>query len=159
MRIKGKSILPAFFMIICLFAVVVALNWDWQTGLLPIICGGGGFLLSFFQLVNELKETKKEDTRIMDTGYKKDMADREILLGGLQYLGWLMGVYLGTLVIGLYPSLLLFIILYLQASRKVSVFKTLLWAAVTVGVVYIIINQVAQEMLPDPWIYELLFGG
>jgi len=157
MRLKGKSLLTAFFMIVCLFAVMVSLKWDWATGLLPILCGGAGFLLSAVQLVTELKETKKEDTRIMDTGYKKEMTDREIILGGLKYLGWLMGVYLGILIIGLYPSLILFIILYLQASRKVSVVVTLVWTAATVGVVYFIMTQIAQGMLPDPLLYRLLF--
>lgn len=113
--------------------------------------------MSAVQLVTELKETKKEDTRIMDTGYKKEMTDREIILGGLKYLGWLMGVYLGILIIGLYPSLILFIILYLQASRKVSVVVTLVWTAATVGVVYFIMTQIAQGMLPDPLLYRLLF--
>jgi hypothetical protein len=48
------------------------------------------------------------------------------------------------------------VLLYLLASREVSAAKSIVVAAVIVGVVYIIINEVAQEALPDPLLYRLL---
>ena len=59
-------------------------------------------------------------------------------------------------IIGIYPSIGLFVLLYLLASREVSAAKSIVVAAVIVGVVYIIINEVAQEALPDPLLYRLL---
>jgi hypothetical protein len=67
------------------------------------------------------------------------------------------GLYLSIYIIGLYTSIGLFVFLYLLASREVSAAKSIVFAAGIVGVVYIIINEVAEEALPDPLLYKLLF--
>ncbi len=157
MKIKGQSFFTLFFVAISLFATVYSLNWDYKTALVPILCAGVVCILSLIQLVRELKGSITRKAQIMDSGFKKETTARQSILGAIQYFGWLLGLYLSILVIGLYPSLALFVFLYLQSSRKVSVVKSIAMAAVTVGVVYIIIDQLAQEALPDPWIYKLLF--
>ncbi len=157
MKIKGQSFFTLFFFAISVFAIIVALTWDLKTALVPILCGSIVGTLSFIQLIKELKGSITGKAQIMDSGFKKETTARETIMGAIQYFGWLLGLYLSILVIGLYPSLVLFVFLYLQSSRKVSVVKSIAIAAVTVGVVYIIINQLAQEALPDPWIYKLLF--
>lgn len=157
MKIRGQSFFTIFFVAISLFATVYSLNWDYKTALVPFLCGGTVCILSFIQLVKELKGSKTGKTQIMDSGFKKETTARQSILGAIQYFGWLLGLYLSILIIGLYPSLALFVFLYLQSSRKVNVVKSITMAVVTVGVVYIIINQLAQETLSDPWVYKLLF--
>ena len=156
MKIKGQSFFTLFFFAISLFAIIIALTWDYKTALVPILCGSIVGTLSLIQFIREVKGsiTRKQ---IMDSGFRKETTARESILGAIQYFGWLLGLYLSILVIGLYPSLALFVFLYLQSSRKVSVAKSVAMAGVTVGVVYMIISQLAQEVLPDPWIYRLLF--
>jgi len=156
MRIKEQSFFTAFFVGISLFAIIVALNWDFKTALVPILCGGIVCILSLIQLVKELKGTKA-DKQIMDSGFKQETTVREINWGAIRYFGWLVGLYLSILIIGLYPSLALFVFLYLRASRHVGVVRCVTMAVVTAGIVYIIINQLAQQTLPDPWLYRLLF--
>ena len=156
MKIKGQSYFTLFFVATSLFAIIVALTWDFKTAVVPFLCGGIVFVLSLIQFVKEVRGIKT-DKQIMDSGFKKETTARQSILGAIQYFGWLLGLYLTILVIGLYPSLALFVFLYLQLSRKVSVAKSIAMAAVTVGVVYLIIDQLAQESLPDPFIYRLFF--
>ncbi|MFB3886307.1 MAG: hypothetical protein ACE144_13870 [Thermodesulfobacteriota bacterium] len=155
MKIKGQSFFTLFFVVISAFAIIVALTWDYKTALVPILCGLIVGTLSFIQFIKEIRGTTGK-AQIMDSGFKKETTTRQSILGAVQYFGWLLGLYLSILVIGLYPSLALFVFLYLQSSRKVGVVKSIVVAGVIVGVVYVIISQLAQEVLPDPWIYRLL---
>ena len=157
MKIKGQSFFTLFFFAISLSAIIIALTWDYKTALVPILCGGIVGTLSFIQFIKEVKGSITGKTQIMDSGFKKETTAKQSILGAIQYFGWLLGLYLSILVIGLYPSLALFVFLYLQSSGKVSVVKSIAMAAVTVGVVYMIISQLAQEVLPDPLVYRLLF--
>ena len=47
-------------------------------------------------------------------------------------------------------------VFYLLASGEVSAAQSIVVAGAIVGVVYFIINEVAQEALPDPLLYRLL---
>ena len=136
--------------------VYAFVKWDFKTALVPVLCGAAIFILCFFQLMKELKgETKS--TQIMDSGFDKDKStERENLLSAIKYFGILGALYISIYIIGIYPSIGLFVLLYLLASREVSAAKSIIVAAVIVGVVYIIINEVAQEALPDPLLYRLL---
>ena len=78
------------------------------------------------------------------------------MVGAIKYFGILVGLYISIYIIGIYPSIGLFVVLYLLASGEVSAAKSILVAAAIVGVVYFIINEVAQEALPDPLVYRLL---
>lgn len=154
MKIKAQSFFTIFFVAVSLFAVVVALHWDFKTALVPVLCGGIVCILSFIQVMKELKGSKT-DKQIMDSGFKQETTVREINWGAIRYFGWLVGLYLSILIIGLYPSLALFVFLYLLASRQVSIVSCGTMAVVVAGIVYLIISQLAQHTLPDPWLYRL----
>jgi len=116
------------------------------------------FVPCFFQFLKELKGDETKSSQIMDLGFDKDKStERENMLGAIRYFGILGGLYISIYIIGLYPSIGLFVLLYLLASRQVSAAKSIVVVAVIVGIVYIIINQVAQEEMPDPLLYRLLF--
>jgi hypothetical protein len=94
----------------------------------------------------------------MDTGFDTDKStERENMLGAIKYFGILVAIYISIYIIGIYPSIALFAVLYLLASGEVSLVKSAAFAAAVVGVVYLIINEIAQEALPDPLLYRLLF--
>ncbi len=115
-------------------------------------------MLCVLQLIKELRGSETQSSQIMDTGFDKDKStERENIVSAIKYFGILGGLYISIYIIGLYLSIGLFVILYLLASREVSVAKSTMFAAVIVGVVYIIIEEVAQEALPDPLLYRLLF--
>jgi hypothetical protein len=157
MKINRESQFTLALMAVSFAAAVYALmKWDFKTALVPVLCGAAIFILCFFQLMKELKgETKS--TQIMDSGFDKDKStERENLLSAIKYFGILGALYISIYIIGIYPSIGLFVLLYLLASREVSAAKSIIVAAVVVGVVYIIINEVAQEALPDPLLYRLL---
>ena len=146
MRIKSESYFTIALMAIALSAGVYALlSWDFKTALIPVLCGGAISVLCFFQLLKELKGSVTETARIMDFGFDKDQStERENLLGAIKYFA-----ILGCLYVSIY--------IYLLASNQVSATKSILFAAIVVGVVYFIINEVAQEALPDPLLYKILF--
>ena len=157
MKINRESQFTLALMAVSFAAAAYALmKWDFKTALVPVLCGAAIFILCFFQLMKELKgETKS--TQIMDSGFDKDKStERENLLSAMKYFGILGALYISIYIIGIYPSIGLFVLLYLLASREVSAAKSIIVAAVVVGVVYIIINEVAQEALPDPLLYRLL---
>ncbi len=159
MTIKSQSCFTISMILISFAAAAYALvQWDFKTALVPVLCGGLISILCFFQFLRELKGGKTKSSQIMDSGFDKDKStERENMLGAIRYFGILGGLYISIYIIGLYPSIGLFVLLYLLASRQVSAAKSIVVAAVIVGVVYIIINQIAQEELPDPLLYRLLF--
>ena len=159
MKISSQSYFTVSMIMISFAAGVYALvKWDFKTALVPVICGGAIFSLSLFQLIKELKGGETQSAQIMDSGFDKDKStERENLLGAIRYFAILGGLYISIYIIGLYPSIGLFVLLYLLASGEVSAAKSAVFAAVVVGVVYIIIDKVAQEALPDPLLYRLLF--
>ena len=111
----------------------------------------------FFPALRELRGKKTNTARIMDTGFDKDKTtERENMVGAIKYFGILVGLYISIYIIGIYPSIGLFVFLYLLASGEVGAAKSIVFASVVVGVVYVIINEIAQEALPDPLLYRLL---
>ena len=159
MKINRESYFTILMMAISFAAGLYALvKWDFKTALVPVLCGAAIFILSFFQFIKELKGSDTKGSQIMDTGFDKDKStERENMVGAIRYFGILGGIYISIYIIGLYASIGLFVLLYLLASREVSGAKSIVFAGVVVGVVYIIINEVAQEALPDPLLYRLLF--
>jgi hypothetical protein len=157
MKINRESHFTIALMAVSFAAGVYAfMKWDFKTALVPVLCGGAIFILCLFQLIKELKGGETKSSQIMDSGFDKDKStERENLLGAIKYFGILGGLYISIYIIGIYPSIGLFVLLYLLASREVSAAKSIVVAAVIVGV-YIIINEVAQEALPDPLLYRLL---
>jgi hypothetical protein len=100
---------------------------------------------------------KTKTTQIMDTGFDKDKTtERENMVGAIKYFGILVGLYISIYIIGIYPSIGLFVVLYLMASGEVNAAKSTVFAGAIVGVVYFIVSEVAQEALPDPLLYRLL---
>jgi hypothetical protein len=159
MKINSDSYFTIAMLSVSFAAGAYALmKWDFKTALVPVVCGGAIFVLCFFQLIKELKGGETKSSQIMDSGFDKDKStERENMVGAIKYFGILGGLFISIYIIGLYPSIGLFVVLYLLASREVSAAKSIAFAAVIVGVVYIIINEVAQEALPDPLLYKLLF--
>ena len=159
MKINRESYFTILMMAISFAAGLYALvKWDFKTALVPVLCGAAIFILCFFQFIKELKGSDTKGSQIMDTGFDKDKStERENMVGAIRYFGILGGIYISIYIIGLYASIGLFVFLYLLASREVSGAKSIVFAVVIVGVVYIIINEVAQEALPDPLLYRLLF--
>jgi hypothetical protein len=159
MKINNESYFTIFMMVISFAAAVYGIvNWDFKSALVPAICGGGTFILCFFQLFRELKGKKTKSAQIMDTGFDTDKStERENMLGAIKYFGILGAIYISINIIGIYPSIGLFVLLYLLASGEVNLAKSAAFAAAVVGVVYIIINEITQEALPDPLLYRWLF--
>ena len=159
MKINNESYFTIALMAIAFAAGVYALlKWDFKTALVPVLCGGVISVLCFFQLLKELKGGVTETARIMDFGFDKEAStERENLLGAIKYFGILGGLYVSIYIIGIYVSVGLFVLIYLLMSNQVSAPKSIVFAAVVVGVVYFIINEIAQEALPDPLLYKFLF--
>ena len=159
MKINSDSYFTISLLSVSFAAGVYAFSkWDFKTALVPVVCGGVIFILCLFQLIRELKGRETKRSQIMDSGFDKDTStERENMLGAIKYFGILGALFLSIYIIGLYPSIGLFVVLYLLASREVSAAKSIVFAAVIVGVVYIIINEVTQEALPDPLLYKLIF--
>ena len=158
MKINNDSYFTIFMIVISFAAAAYAMTqWDFKTAVVPALCGGGTFILSSFQLFRELRGKKTKTAQIMDTGFDKNKTtERENMVGAIKYFGILVGLFISIYIIGIYPSIGVFVVLYLLASGEVSLVKSIVVAAAIVGVVYFIISEVAQEALPDPLLYRLL---
>jgi hypothetical protein len=158
MKIKNESYFTILMMAISFAAAAYAMTqWDFKTAVVPALCSGGTFILCSFQLFRELRGKKTKTAQIMDTGFDKDKTtERENMVGAIKYFAILAGLFISIYIIGIYPSIGLFVVLYLLASGEVSAVKSIVVAAAIVGVVYFIISEVAQEALPDPLLYRLL---
>jgi hypothetical protein len=159
MKINSESYFTISMLSVSFAAGAYALiKWDFKTALVPVVCGATIFILCLFQLIKELKGGETKSSEIMDSGFDKDKStERENMVGAIKYFGILGALFISIYIIGLYSSIGLFVVLYLLASREVSAAKSMGFAAVIVGVVYIIINEIAQEALPDALLYRWLF--
>jgi hypothetical protein len=61
----------------------------------------------------------------MDTGFDKNKTtERENMVDAIKYFGILVGLFISIYIIGIYPSIGLFVVLYLLSSGEVSPVKS-----------------------------------
>jgi TctA family transporter len=155
-------IFPVFML--CIFGVMMAeaVTWNFSAKIIPMIVGTGAILFCTLSLANEVFKgeihKKREEERAargeaaekmhMDIASTiDDMHPKEIAKRGAIFFGWMIGFLASMALIGLIPTVPLFIIAFMRAEGNEPWRITLPMAICTTLLVYFVFDQ----LLTIPW--------
>ena len=155
-------IFPAFML--CIFGVMMseAVTWNFSAKIIPMIVGTGAILFCLLSLANEVFKgeihKKREEERAargeaaekmhMDIASTiDDMSPKDIAIRGAIFFGWMIGFLASMALIGLIPTVPLFIIAFMRVEGQEPWRITLPMAICTTALVYFVFDQ----LLTIPW--------
>jgi hypothetical protein len=157
----GNNIFPIALLTLFAAMLVEAFQWDFAARIVPTVAGVGAMLFGGLSLVDDVFRKRGERTGLADAARKNiqqkihmDIASSiqhmplaTILIRGAVFFGWMVA-FLGSMaVIGLIPTVPLFIIAYMRfegAERWRYVFPM-------VAVMTLLIYVVFDQLLTIPW--------
>jgi hypothetical protein len=160
---------------IALFAAMLAQTWDWpfQASAVPVIVGTGALLFCTMGLVNDIV-SKPEPTPVAlaaeamqnpagqiktDKPIHMDIAShiahmpvRIKLVRGALFFGWIVGFLLVMALIGLIPTVAIFVVAYmrLEGPERWSIVAPM--AVLITLFVYVLFDQILAIPWPNTWI-------
>tara|TARA_Y100001934_G_scaffold235816_1_gene286859 strand:- start:454 stop:2478 length:2025 start_codon:yes stop_codon:yes gene_type:complete len=150
----GKDCPPASWPIAALLIAIFAycfyeaVPWTFSPKVFPQTVAITGLLLAFGALFYDLKGVSaiKAGTAASDVvGVEK-----EYVLKSLYFLSWLLGIFILTLIIGQFPTLLLFVILYLRIWGKYSWKLIVIYTLGATAFLLIMFNEIVPVMWYEP---------
>ncbi len=149
---------------LCIFGVMMAeaVTWNFSARIIPMIVGTGAIFFCSVSLLNEVFKDeihkKREEERAargeaaekmhMDIASTIDnMTPMEIVKRGAIFFGWMIGFLASMALIGLIPTVPLFIVAFMRSEGNEPWRITLPMAICTTTLVYIVFDQ----LLTIPW--------
>jgi TctA family transporter len=166
-RFTASNLFPAA--LLALFTVMLAMtaHWDFAAKIIPTIVGVGALLSGSLSLANDIfskrgregADGKPQTERIvtqkihMDVASKTDhLSTTTILLRGFIFFGWLVAFLCSMAVIGLIPTVPVFVIAYMRLEGPEKWRHAIIMAAVMTTLIYVVFDQ----LLSIPWPPTLL---
>jgi TctA family transporter len=160
-RLSTDNLFPAA--LLCLFAVMLyqSTGWSFEARIIPTIVGTGAMLFGTLSLLNEVFRTPATDGGLADKAkavvsekIHMDIASKTahlpgdvILIRGFLFFGWMV-FFLGSMaVIGLIPTVPVFIIAYMRLEGREKYRHAIIMAVIMVTLIYIVFDQ----LLAIPW--------
>jgi Tripartite tricarboxylate transporter TctB family len=160
-RITMDNLFPAA--LLSLFAVMLyqSLSWSFEARIIPSIVGTGAVLFGGLSLANDMFRRAAGDGGLADKAkavisekIHMDIASKTahlpgdvILFRGFIFFGWMVG-FLGCMsLIGLIPTVPVFIIAYMRLEGGEKYKHALIMAAIMLTLIYIVFDQ----LLAIPW--------
>jgi hypothetical protein len=167
-KLRPSHVFPIF--LLCLFAVMMteAATWNFSAKIIPVIVGTGAILFCTVSLLNEVFRRPEEavdeaeaaaaaaapvvndpNAKIhMDIGSNiTHLPTKTILLRGAMFFGWMVGFLISMALIGLIPTVPLFIIAFMRIEGRERWTLTLGMALFMTLFIYGLFDQ----LLSIPW--------
>jgi hypothetical protein len=165
-RITSDNLFPAA--LLSLFAVMLyqSIGWSFEARIIPTIVGTGAILFGGLSLANDMLRHAGGDGGLADKAkavisekIHMDIASKTahlpgdvILIRGFIFFGWMVA-FLGSMaVIGLIPTVPLFIIAYMRLEGGEKYKHALIMAMIMLTLIYVVFDQ----LLAIPWPPTLL---
>jgi TctA family transporter len=165
-RITMDNLFPAA--LLSLFAVMLyqSLGWSFEARIIPSIVGTGAVLFGGLSLANDMFRRAPGEGGLADKAkavisekIHMDIASKTahlpgdiILIRGFIFFGWMVA-FLGSMsLIGLIPTVPIFIIAYMRLEGGEKYRHALIMAAVMLTLIYVVFDQ----LLAIPWPPSLL---
>lgn len=139
--------ISALLIIIFAYCFYEATSWTFSSRLFPHVASATGFLLAIAALTTDLK-----GMALMRSGNApKDFVgvDRAYLARSLYFLSWMLGIFLCTLAIGQFPTLVIFVGVYLKVWGNFG-WKVIFWYVLG-SIIFLLV--MFNEVVPVLW-YE-----
>jgi TctA family transporter len=151
-----------------LFLVMLyqSLSWSFEARIIPTIVGTGAILFCSLSLATDVFKRPLEAGGLADKAkavvsekIHMDIASKTahlpggvILIRGFIFFGWMLGFLSSMALIGLIPTVPIFIIAYMRLEGREKYRHAIIMAAVMVTLIYIVFDQ----LLAIPWPPTLL---
>jgi len=145
----------AFLLLVIAGMLVQSDEWGFEARIVPMIVGGAGLLACVTSLCNDIFHRQDVRTQApehakmhMDTASSvAGLGSRTIILRGAVFFAWLVAFLASMAVIGLIPTVPLFIVLYMRIEGPETWKITLVIAVVMTLLIY----GVFDRLLSVPW--------
>jgi TctA family transporter len=164
-HITGMQVFPIFMLGLFIVMLSMAVQWNFDAKIIPVIVGTGAVLFCSLSLLNDIfksqliKTDSKDPAKAaiqkihMDIGSNiTHLEPSHILMRGAMFFGWLIAFLLSMATIGLIPTVPFFIVAFMRLEAKES------WKIVLGYVVgmTILIYVVFDQLLTIPWPQTLI---
>jgi hypothetical protein len=150
--------------LLALFAIMLAQStqWSFEAKIIPTIVGTGAVLFGTLSLANDIFSTRsREDGSLADKAkavvtqkIHMDIASNishlppmTILFRGFLFFGWMVAFLCSMAVIGLIPTVPIFVIAYMRLEGPERWLHAFIMAAIMTTLVYVVFDQ----LLSIPW--------
>jgi TctA family transporter len=156
-QFSSDNLFPAA--LLCLFAVMLSqsIGWAFAARIIPTIVGSGAILFCSLSLINEIFGTHERNGGTVTGGSQKihmDIASKTahlpaklILTRGFLFFGWMAGFAACMALIGLIPTVPVFIIAFMRLEGREPWKIVIPMAVCVVALIYVVFDQ----LLAIPW--------
>jgi TctA family transporter len=162
-RLRTDNLFPAA--LLCLFIVMLAtsLQWPFEAKIIPTIVGTVAVIACGLSLANDIFSKQHADDGIaladkakaavtqkihMDiTSKTGHLPGSTILIRGFVFFGWMVAFLCSMAVIGLLPTVPIFVIAYMRLEGPEKWRHAIIMAAVMMALIYVVFDQ----LLSLPW--------
>jgi hypothetical protein len=167
-HLSADNLFPAT--LLCLFVVMLSMSSDWpfEARIVPAIVGVGAVIACGLSLANDIFSVRHDDAEgglaekakavvsqkiHMDIGSKTaHLPAHTILIRGFLFFGWMIAFLCSMAVIGLIPTVPIFVIAYMRLEGPEKWRHAALMAVVMTLLIYVVFDQ----LLSIPWPSTLL---
>jgi TctA family transporter len=151
--------------LLCLFFTMLyqSLSWSFEARIIPTIVGTGAILFCTLSLANDVFKRQLVDGHgglgdkakaVVSEKIHMDIASKTahlpgdvILIRGFIFFGWMAGFLCGMALIGLIPTVPIFIIAYMRLEGGEKYRHAIIMACIMVTLIYVVFDQ----LLAIPW--------
>jgi TctA family transporter len=155
-RLQASQLFPLLFLLLFLYMLLEARSWPTAARIVPQIVGGLGLAFAALTLANAALRRSPEGATAAghmdlasDTGH---LPTRTVLVRAAAFFGWFIAFMASTALIGLLPTVPLFVAAYMRLENREPWTLVLAHAAGFTLFVYVVFDQ----LLAVPWPESLL---
>ena len=128
-----SQIFPVFLLAIFAVMMTEAVTWNFYAKIIPMIVGTGAILFCGLSLMNDVFKSQVQAARTLEAAAKGEVAEKihmdigsnvshlppmTVLLRGVTFFGWMVFFLISMALIGLIPTVPIFIILFMRVEAK-----------------------------------------
>lgn len=166
-RFTPGNLFPAALLSLIAVMLTISLRWDFSAKIIPVIVGIGALTTGGLSLANDIfskrgrngSDGKPELAAIASSKIHMDVASKTahlpadiILVRGFMFFGWLVAFLCSMAVIGLLPTVPIFVVAYMRLEGPEKWRHSFIMAAVMTVLIYAVFDQ----LLSIPWPPTLL---
>ena len=166
-RLAPRNLFPAALLSLIAVMFVISLQWDFSAKIIPVIVGIGALTTGGVSLANDIfskrgrngADGKPELAAVASSKIHMDVTSKTehlppeiILLRGFMFFGWLVAFLCSMAMIGLLPTVPIFVVAYMRLEGPEKWRHAFIMAAVMTILIYVVFDQ----LLSIPWPPTLL---
>jgi TctA family transporter len=166
-RFTPANLFPAGMLSLIAVMFVISLQWDFSAKIIPVIVGIGALITGGISLANDIFSKRgrngadgtPELAKVISQKIHMDVASKTehlpadiILLRGAMFFGWLVAFLCSMAVIGLLPTVPIFVVAYMRLEGPEKWRHAFIMAAAMTILIYVVFDQ----LLAIPWPPTLL---